>query len=133
MRMTWVASVLAAWAVAGCGGPEPPARTVNELAEDPAVLQGLVARCEANKRAAAADPECTNARIAMERLGKEEDAKRNAEREAEFERQRSLRRALDEAAKQAAADAKPAFDPYTAPVATEPSASAPKSEAAAHN
>jgi hypothetical protein len=124
--MKWIAGLLAASVVAGCGGPEPPARTVNELAEDPAVLQGLLARCQANKRAAATDPECTNARVAMERLGREEDAKRNAGRAAEFERQRTLRRDRDEAAQKAAAEARPAFDPYTAPVATEPSATTPK-------
>lgn len=124
--MKGIVGLLAAVFLAGCGGPEPRARTVPELVEDPVVLQGLVARCNADKRAAAADPECANARVAMERLGEQEDAKRDAQHAAEFEQRRAMRRAAqDEAAKEAAAT-KPAFDPYTAPVGTEPAAETPK-------
>jgi hypothetical protein len=124
--MKWIASVLAAVVVAGCDSPEPRVRTVNDFADDPAVLQGVISRCDADKRGAAKDAECANARAAMERLGKVDDAKRDTGRDAEFERQRALRRARDEAAARAAAAANPPFDPYSAPVTTEPPPSAPK-------
>jgi hypothetical protein len=124
--MRWIVGVLAAVAVAGCDSPEPRARTVNDFADDPAMLQGAIARCDADKRAAAKDVECTNARLAMERLGKAEDAKHGDARDAEFERLRAQRRAREEAEKRAAAAANPPFDPYTAPVAAEPAPSQPK-------
>jgi hypothetical protein len=124
--MKGIVGLLAGLILAGCGGPEPRARTVTELAEDPAVLQGLVARCNADKRAAMTDLECANARTAMERLGQQEDAKRDAQHEAEFERRRALRRAAQDEAAKAAAAAKPAYDPYTAPVGSEPPSPTPK-------
>ena len=125
--MKRIASVLVALALTGCEAPEPRARTAAELAKDPAVLQGVLARCEAEKRSFAVAPECANARLAMERIGQEEDAKRNAEREAQFQRQRAQRReAQDDATKKAEAAANAAFDPYTAPVGTESPSTTPK-------
>jgi hypothetical protein len=126
--MKWFAAVIAvlALALAGCGGPEPRPRTVNDLAQEPAVLQGLAARCAANKHAAANDPECINARIATERLGKADDAKRDPDKDAEFERLREQRRQREDAKQRAAAQAEPKFDPYSSPVSVEPPANAPK-------
>ncbi len=124
--MKLIPPLLAVLTVAACGAPPPPPRTVNDLAEDPAVLQGLAARCEADKKAKFTDVECANARRAMDRLGSADDAKLHDEREAEFERQRAERRAKDEAAKRAASQANPPFDPYSSPVATEPNPAAPK-------
>jgi len=124
--MKWIASLIAAMVVAGCDSPEPRVRSVDDLADDPAVLQGLMARCDASKREAATNAECANARAAMERLGKVEDAKHDSERDAGFERLRNQRRAREEAEKRASAAANPPFDPYTAPVATEPAAPPPK-------
>jgi len=120
--MNWVASVLVVLALglAGCGGPEPRPRTVNDLAQDPAVLQGLAARCAANKHAAANDPECINARIATERLGKADDAKHDPDKDAEFERLREQRRQREDAKQRAATQAEPKFDPYSSPVSIEP-------------
>lgn len=119
--MKRIAGLLAALAIVGCGGPEPKPRTVNDLADDPAVLQGLLARCEADKRAKFNDVECDHARRALDRLGGVEDAKLHQERDAEFERQKMLRREHDEAQRRAAAQANPPFDPYSSPIATEAS------------
>lgn len=125
--MKRIASLLAAFAVVGCGGHEPPPRTVNDLADDPAVLQGLMARCEADKKAKFSDVECANARRAMDRIGGVEDEKLKDDRAAEFERQRALRREHEEAQRRAASRATPAFDPYSSPVATDaPPANPPK-------
>ena len=121
--MKRIAIIVAAVAVAGtlvaCGHPEPRARTVSEFADEPAVAQGMVARCDADKRLAK-DPECANARAAIERIGKPSDTKYTSGDDAEFERQRELRRARDEAAKRAAAAANPPFDPYSSPVTADP-------------
>jgi hypothetical protein len=120
-------AMLAMLAMGGCGAPDPRPRTVDELAADPIVLQGLVARCAADGRAAANDVECTNARLATERLGNALDAERRRVHEEEFARQRERRRAAEEAQRRAEAEARPPFDPYTAPV--PPAAPAPAAEA----
>ena len=124
--MKWILGVLVAVTAVGCGAPEPAPRTVNDLAEDPAVLQGLLARCEADKRAKFNDVECANARRALDRRGIAEDSSHNTERDAEFERQRAARRAHDDAQRSAASQAAPKFDPYSSPVASEPPPSPPK-------
>ena len=121
-----ILTLFAGLLVAACGAPQPPPRTVNDLAEDPAVLQGLAARCEADKTAKFTDVECANARRARDRIGGVDDAKLRDERAAEFERLRAERRAHDEAAKRAAAQANPPYDPYSAPISADPSPSAPK-------
>lgn len=125
--MKWIASILAALALAsaGCGGPEPRPRTVNDLAQDPAVLQGLAARCAANKHLAVNDPECINARIATERLGQADDAKHDSGKDAEFERLREQRRQREDAKQRAAVQSEPKFDPYSSPVSIEPPVNPP--------
>ena len=124
--MKLLPTLLAGLVAAACGAPPPPPRTVNDLVQDPAVLQGLAARCEADKKAKFTDVECANARRARDRLGGAEDAKLREERAAEFERQRAERRARDDAAKRAALQANPPYDPYSAPVSGEPEQSQPK-------
>jgi len=124
--------LVVALAVGGCGAPEPRPRTVDELAADPVVLQGLVARCAAEGRATANDLECANARRATERLGNSLDAERQRVHDEEFARQREQRRAADEAQRRAAAAGQQRFDPYTAPVQSvapaAPAAPAPPAE-----
>ena len=111
---------LAMLANGGCGAPETRPRTVDELAADPAVLQGLVARCAADGRLAANDTECVNARLATERLGRAVDAEQRRVHDEEFARQREQRRLAEDARSRAAAEAQPRFDPYNAPVPTVP-------------
>jgi hypothetical protein len=117
---------LAVLSLAGCGGPEPRPRTVEELSEDPIVLQGLVARCAADARAAALDKECANARVATERLASAEEAKHTGDHTREFEQQRELRRAREDAARRDADQKQPSFDPYSSPVTAEPAEPPPK-------
>lgn len=88
-----------------------------ELKADPLVLQGLLARCAADKRAAARDIECANARLAIDQLGGVQDREQSSERGAEFDRQREQRRQRDEQQKRSTAS--PAFDPYSSPVAQD--------------
>ncbi len=110
--------------VAACGAPPPPPHTVAELADDPELLQGIVARCASEPRASA-DVECGNARLAVERLAAAEDARRSSERGAAFERQREQRRERDEQ-KQRAAEQSGQFDPYSSPVSADKPPEAPK-------
>ena len=100
----------------GCGARQPRPRTVDELAADPTVLQGLMARCAADGRLAANDAECVNARFATERLGRALDAEKRGLLDEEFARQREQRRLSEDARSRAAAEAQPRFDPYSAPV-----------------
>ncbi|MBS0394652.1 MAG: EexN family lipoprotein [Proteobacteria bacterium] len=110
--------------LAACGAPPPPPHSVGDLAEDPELLQGIVARC-ATEAHASADVECSNARLAVERLAAEEDARRSSERGAAFERQREQRRERDEQ-KRRAAEQTGQFDPYSSPVSADKPAEAPK-------
>jgi hypothetical protein len=114
-----LATTLILAGVAACGAPSPPPHGVAELTDDPALLQGIVDRCAGDKRAAARDIECVNARLAVERIGSAEESKHVGERGAEFERQREHRRLQEEQSRRAAERAQPGFDPYTSPVASE--------------
>ena len=118
MRLATLAT-LTLIGVAGCSAPKPPPHSVAELTDDPALLQGIVVRCAADKHAAASDVECTNARLAVERIASVEESKRVGERGAEFERQREQRRLQEDQDRRAADRARPGFDPYTSPVTTE--------------
>jgi hypothetical protein len=126
MRVAIFALVIA---VAACSGPPARERTVAEFMEDSAVLQGELAHCAEDKRAAAKDPECTNARIALERLAVQEEARRASEHEAEFEKSRELLRQQREAERRAAEARKKtkSFDPYSSPVSIEPAPAPPSS------
>lgn len=112
--MTRIAIAVVALLAAGCGAPQPRPRTVVELTAEPLVLQGLLARCAADRHAAASDPECANARLAMDRLGALHDRERAGGNSAEFDRLRELRRVREEQQRRTAAT--PGFDPYSSPV-----------------
>jgi len=115
--MNRIAIVIVALVAAACGASGTRPRSVAELADDPLVLQGLVERCAADPKAAARDPECLNARLALDRLGAAADREHDPERDAEFARERELRRQHEERARRGAAP--PAFDPYSAPVTAD--------------
>lgn len=116
-QVVWMLAVLL---LAGCEKPEPRARSVAELAADPVVLQGVVARCAEDRLAAARDPECGNARLAMERLAAEQATAQRDRKVQEFERLREERRRREEAERLARERAEPKFDPYSSPVMTDP-------------
>jgi len=97
--MNRIAIVIVALVAAACGASGTRPRSVAELADDPLVLQGLVERCAADPKAAARDPECLNARLALDRLGAAADREHDPERDAEFARERELRRQHEERAR----------------------------------
>jgi hypothetical protein len=92
---------------------------VLELAADPLLLQGIAARCAADKHAAAIDIECARARLALEHIATAEESSHSVERGAEFERQRDQRRLQEDQSRRAAERAAPVFDPYSSPVSSD--------------
>ena len=116
--MKRISIIAVALVAAGCGAPQPGPRSVAQLKAEPMVLQGLLARCAADKRAAARDVECSNARVALEQLGAIADRAQSGERGVEFDRKRELRRQRDEQLRPV--DANKPFDPYSSPVSSDP-------------
>jgi hypothetical protein len=95
--------------------------TATELEADSSLLQGILARCAEDKRAAANDTDCVNARLAVAHLAAAEESRRNDERGAQFERERERRRDREEQSRKSAEHGPAPFDPYSSPVSTETS------------
>jgi hypothetical protein len=114
--------VLLTTAVAGCSAPKAPVRSVADLLEDPIQLQAVLDRCQANPGRAATDPECTNARAAVDRKGAQQDSAEAVKAQKVFEQRRAQLREQEDRARAAQDPAKAGFDPYTAPVAIDPAA-----------
>lgn len=96
--------------------------------EEPAVLQGVLHRCNLLQGAALRDPECRNAREAVERMAAEEQTGATAAAEKEFEKARAARRARDERERQQR-EAREKVDPYTLPLVTDPAPASPPTPA----
>ncbi|MBS0373254.1 MAG: EexN family lipoprotein [Proteobacteria bacterium] len=120
------AAACAAAALTGCGSPKVAPHTASELEADPSLLQGILARCAENKRAAENDADCVNARLAVARLAAAEESRHTSERGAQFEREREQRRDREERSRKAAEGTQGSFDPYSSPVSTETPADPPK-------
>jgi hypothetical protein len=117
MRMLFTVAALAG--LAACASPKTPSRTMEELLADPAALQEVLDRCEANAARASGDLECGNARRAVAKKVADEDAARAAKQQAEFERLRAERRIKEDQQQQATDASKKPFDPYSSPVTTD--------------
>jgi len=117
VRLTAVAVVIF---LAACSQQLPP-RSISSLVDDPAVLQGVLFRCNQLQNAALRDPECRNAREAVDRLaadeGLEQQDDKQATVDAGFEKARQARRARDERErKRQEAQAPRPDDAYTMPL-----------------
>ncbi len=130
MRGGWrVAAILVfPTLVAGCGQELPP-RSALQLMEDPAVLQGVVHRCNELQSAALNDRECRNAREAVSRLEAEQPAADKGAQE-EFEKAREARRARDELERRRR-EAREKVDPYTMPLAPDMAPAQPAAQSTA--
>jgi hypothetical protein len=113
-------------AIAACSAPKTASRTADEMLADPVMMQEVLDRCDANKARAAADIECANVRRAIAIKAAAEETAKAADKQKEFERLRAQRREQEARAQSAAQDTKPAFDPYSTPVATDGTAAPPK-------
>lgn len=92
-----VLTLLALGCAAGCS-KEPPPPSVDAFMEDPILLDATMVRCVANRNSVSYDPECVNAREAVERIAAAEEKARQAALEAESERKREALRRAQEAA-----------------------------------
>ena len=85
--------LLGAAVLAGCSNKEPPARTVTEFVDNPILLEAAMVRCSRDRRETRYDPECVNAREAVNRIeAREEDARRAELEERSESKRRALRR-----------------------------------------
>lgn len=94
-RLTTV--LLGAAILAGCAEEAPPPRTVAEFMENPIMLEAAMVRCSRDRRETRYDPECVNAREAVNRIEAKEDEIRRAELEARSEAKRRALRRMQEA------------------------------------
>lgn len=126
-RVAAVCVAIALAAIAGCAKEQLPPRTPLELMDDPVVLQAVLARC--NESGDLRDPECSNAREAVERLEGEQSVELRKQKQAaaqsEFERARAARRER-EALERRRQEAEQKVDPYTMPLVKDPMSPAPQ-------
>jgi hypothetical protein len=114
--------------LAGCARELPP-RSALQLMEDPAVLQGVIHRCNQLQSAVLSDRECRNAREAVSRLDAQQPPQTDLA-EREFEKAREARRARDELERRRR-EANEKIDPYTMPLAPDMAAPAPAAQSTA--
>jgi hypothetical protein len=107
-----------------CKARHEPLHSVEDLMDDRVMRDGILLKCNDPATSAGMGPQCEIARIAVERLAKQDEANEAAKREAEFERNRDKLRTTDE--QRAAIEARQKqVDPYTLPVVpVAPAASA---------
>lgn len=94
-------AALAVLVVLAACGEEPPPTSVTQFVEDPILLEATMVRCVDNRAEARYDPECLNAREAVNRIAAREEEARRAELEAQSERKRQAVRRAQEAAAEA--------------------------------
>ena len=94
LRLTALMAVF----LAACG-QEPPVRTVSELIENPILLEAAMVRCSQDRTKTRYEPECVNARQAVQHVeAKEEQARRKEAESRSASKRQALRRAQEAAA-----------------------------------
>jgi len=91
--------------------------------QDRVTLDGIVMKCNSSPHLAHTDPDCENARIAIERLATRNEAADDAKRQAEFERKREELRLAQEREHTAKVPAK--VDAYHLPLVNVEAPAAP--------
>ena len=95
MRLTML--LIGIGLLAGCAKEEPPPRTVTEFLENPILPEAAMVRCARDRRESRYDPECINAREAVNRVQAREEEARRRELEARSENKRKALRRMQEA------------------------------------
>jgi hypothetical protein len=108
-------------AAAACSPRKIPPLTVSDFMDDRVKLDGVIMKCNQDPGRARSDADCINARIAVERLGSENEASRQAKSQEDFERNRDQLRLMQDKQRQEQ-EAKGKVDAYHLPlVPIEPS------------
>jgi hypothetical protein len=102
-------------ATSACGPRQTAPLTVADLMEDRVMLDGVLMKCNQDFSRSHADPDCLNARIAIERLASQSEPAEEAKREEEFEHRREQLRMTQERQRQQE-EAKEKVDAYHLPV-----------------
>ena len=91
--------------------------SVSDLMDDRVTLDGVLMKCNRNIAESRTNPDCLNARIAIDRLAAQSDNEpaREAKRQEDFERSREQLRALQDKQRQEQ-EAKTKVDVYHLPV-----------------
>ena len=94
-----------------------PPMTVSDLMDDRVTLDGVLMKCNRDVAQSRTNPDCLNARIAIERLAavSDNEPSREAKRQEDFERSREQLRALQDKQRQEQ-EAKAKVDVYHLPV-----------------
>ena len=104
-----------AMAAAACSPRKIPPMTASDFMEDRVALDGKILKCNQDATLERSDPECANARIAVERLASQQEATNQAKTAAEFERSREQLRLMQEKQRQEE-QAKNQVDAYHLPL-----------------
>ena len=100
---------------AACSPRRVPPMTVSDLMEDRVTLDGVLMKCNQNQSKARSDADCLSARIAIERLARQNEPAKEAKRMEEFERSREQLRLSQEKQRQEQ-EAKTKVDAYHLPL-----------------
>lgn len=99
MRLTML--LIGIGLLAACAKQEPPPRTVTEFLDNPILLEAAMVRCARDRRESRYDPECVNARAAVDRVQAREEEARRLELEARSENKRKALRRMQQAQEEA--------------------------------
>lgn len=112
--------------MAACGSRQSTPVSVTELMEDRVTLDGVLMKCNQHQSEARTDSDCLNARIAIDRLARQNESIEDAKRMQEFERSRERLRMSQDKQRQEQ-EAKSKVDGYSLPVVpVEPVPSSPE-------
>ncbi len=114
---------------AACSPRRIPPLTVSDLMEDRVKLDGVLMKCNQHLDKASTNPDCLNARIAIERLASQVEPEQAAKRAEEFEHSREQLRSTQDKLREEQ-QAKTKVDAYHLPVVPVEPTPAPKDPAA---
>lgn len=96
-KARYICMALASGMLLACA-EEPPPPSVDDFMGNDVLLEATMVRCSANRAAMKYEPECVNAREAINRIARREEEARRADLEAQSERKRRALRRTQQAA-----------------------------------
>jgi hypothetical protein len=100
---------------AACNPHHASHMSVTDLMEDRVTLDGVLMKCNRDAATARTDADCLNARVAIERLARQNEPAEEAKRQEEFEHSREQLRSLQDK-QRAQQEAKTKVDAYHLPL-----------------